>query len=126
MGIAEAMADIALGFSTVLGAGYHSARIITQGEIQHDDGGSIIPGSDVPTYRACSAQVDSATEAMRLSEGFTEQDRRILVLAGTLAGDISTAEQIEFLEGPFVGTWMIESVGRDPAATYHELRGRPA
>lgn len=126
MSIAEAIADIALGFSSVLGVGFHDARIITQGEIEYDDGGSIIPGTGEPIHRSCAAQVDAATEAMRLAEGFTEKDRRILVLAGTLEGEISTDDQIEFLDGPFAGKWMIESVGRDPAATCHELRGRPA
>lgn len=125
MSVQQAFADIALNFSAIFGAGFWDAHVIGKGSPVYDDGGSIVtPG--MPVIRSCSAQVDAATEAMRLAEGFTDQDRRILVLAATIEGDITTAEQIQLLEGPFAGTWAIESVDRDPAAIYFELRGRRA
>ncbi len=123
----QAFSDIGLAFSQAFGGIFWPAQIITQGEIEYDDGGSIIPGTGEPTKRPCQAQVDAATLAMRQTEGFAEKDRRIIVLAATLDGpEITTEDRIEFLEGPFVGLWMIESAVRDTAAAGFELRGRQA
>jgi hypothetical protein len=123
MTVQQAFADIALNFSAIFGAGFWDVHVIGKGTPVYDDGGSIVtPGT--PVIRSCSAQVDAATEAMRLADGFTEADRRILVLSATLDGEITTDERIQILDGPFAGTWGIESVTRDPAAIYWELRGR--
>lgn len=121
-----AFTSIAMAFQGAFGAPFWNARIVTQGTIEYDDGGSIIPGSGVPTYRTCKAQVDVATVAMRQADGFVEADRRIIVLGSTLAGDIGTNDKIEFLEGPFAGMWLIQASQRDPAVIGFELRGRPA
>ncbi|PZQ55772.1 MAG: hypothetical protein DI555_07025 [Novosphingobium pentaromativorans] len=122
----QAFADIGLAFSQAFGGIFWPAQIITNTPAEYDDGGSIIvPGGVVK--RPCQAQVDAATLAMRQTEGFAEKDRRIIVLAATLGGpEITTEDRIEFLEGPFVGLWMIESVARDTAAAGFELRGRQA
>lgn len=73
MSMAQALADIALGFSTVLGGPYHDAVAKWTGTPVTDDGGSIVtPGE--PVAKSCSVQVDSATEAMRLQDGFREKD----------------------------------------------------
>lgn len=123
MNIAERMAGIATGVSARLGAGFWPARVVSVGAAEVDAGGSIVtPG--VVTERDCSAMVDAVTEAMRLAEGFTERDVRILVLAGTLAGQITTDDRVEVLAGPNAGAFSVESVGRDPAGLYFELRGR--
>lgn len=124
MDMPSAFAGIGLAFSAVFGGPYWPAQIITQGEIEYDDGGSIIPGSGEPTRRDCMAQVDAATLSMRQAEGFIEKDRRIIVLADTLTGEISTEDRIELLQGPFAGLWGIESVDRDTGAAGLELRGR--
>lgn len=123
MVMAEAFAEIALAISGVLGGPFVAGRVVSIGEVQYDDGGSIIPGSG-PTYRACSLQVDSASEAMRRSEGFAEQDQRILILAAGFDGTVTSDDRVEVLEGPYAGTWGIESVARDPAGAYFEVRGR--
>ncbi len=122
----QAFADIGLAFSQAFGGIFWPAQIITNTPGEIDDGGSIIvPGGVVK--RPCQAQVDAATLAMRQTEGFAEKDRRIIVLAATLDGpEITTEDRIQFLEGPFVGIWMIESVARDTAAAGFELRGRQA
>lgn len=125
MTVQQAFADIALNFSAIFRAGFWDAEVIGQGDPVYDDGGSILTPGTVVT-RSCSAQVDAATEAMRQADGFTEQDRRILVLSATLDGEITAADKIELLEGPFAGEWMIASVTRDPAAVYFECRGRRA
>lgn len=128
MDMAVAFADIGLAFSAAFGGPFHDAQIIRQGVIDYDDGGSIIPGSGAPTLSPCKAQVDAATEAMRAQEGFAEKDRRIIVLAATLEGNVKTSDKIEILNGPaeFVGVWSIEFVGMDTAAAGWELRGRKA
>jgi hypothetical protein len=122
----QAFADIGLAFSQAFGGIFWPAQIITNTTGEIDDGGSIIvPGGVVK--RACQAQVDAATLDMRQADGFAEKDRRIIVLAATLDGpEITTQDRIQFLEGPFVGIWMIESVARDTAAAGFELRGRQA
>lgn len=121
----QAFADIGLAFSAAFGGIFWPSRIITDTPAEWDDGGSIItPGGIV--YRPCQAQVDAATLAMRQTEGFVEQDRRIIVLAATLEGLISTNDRIEILEGPFAALWNIESVSRDTGAAGFELRGRQA
>lgn len=123
MSIADAFADIALGISRATGTGYHDALAKWPGTATYDAGGSIdTPGE--PVELECSAQVDSVTEAMRLADGFTESDMRLLVLAATLAGDLDTSATIEVLAGPHAGTWMIASCDRDPAGIYWECRGR--
>lgn len=124
MDMAAALSEIGLAFNAAFGGPFWPAQIITQTALEYDDGGSIIPGTGSPTLRSCMAQVDAATEAMRLQEGFGEKDRRIIVLAGTLEGEITTADAIEILEGPFAAVWSVEFVGRDTAAAGWELRGR--
>lgn len=123
--LAAAFAQVAGLVSGVAGGPYYPARIVSAAEPTFDDGGSLIP-APVPAYRACQAQVDAATESMRQSEGFTEKDQRILVLAAGLTGDITTDDQIEVAAGPSAGTWLIQSVARDPLAIYFDLRARPA
>lgn len=125
MDIPAAFADIALGFSSVMGGPYHAARIVNAGEPIFDSGGSIVtPGT--PTQRTCMAQVDTAGERMRAQDGFAEGDMSILVLASTLAGAISTDDRVEVLAGPHTGTYSIESVARDSVGIGFELRGRKA
>jgi hypothetical protein len=61
---------------------------------------------------------------MRLAEGYTDRDMRLLVLAATLDADMDTSATVEVLEGPHAGKWMVSSVDRDPAGVYWECRGR--
>lgn len=125
MDIPAAFADIATGFSAVMGGPYHAARILGSSEPVFDTGGSIgTPGT--PTSRTCMAQVDTAGERMRAQDGFAEGDMSILVLASTLAGAISTDDRVEVLAGPHTGTYSIESVARDSVGIGFELRGRKA
>lgn len=125
MSIAQAMADIALSMSAATGAGFHDALAKWPGTPVYDDGNSIVtPGT--PIQKTCSAQVDGVTERMRLAEGFTEKDVRILVLVATLDGELDTSAKIEVLAGPHAGLWMIDMTDRDTAGVYWECRGRAA
>lgn len=125
MAIADAFASIALSVSAAIGAGFHSAVARWPGTATFDDGGSIaVPGT--PVEKTCSAQVDAATEAMRLQEGYRDTDVRLLVLAATLDGELDTNASVELLAGPHAGAWSLESVTRDPAGLCWEARGRRA
>lgn len=82
-----------------------------------DDGEGSLTASE--TEYACRAQVDEATEAMRASAGYTDTDRRIMVLAATLPAKPTTDDAIT------VGgqRYNIGSVSADPANSHWVLRG---
>ena len=122
MSVAEAFADIALGISAATGAGFHAAKAKWPGTPVMAGGSIVTPGT--PVSKDCSVQVDAATEAMRLAEGYQDRDMRLLVLAATLDGDLDTSATINVLAGPHAGEWMIASVDRDPCGVYWECRGR--
>lgn len=123
MTIAQAFANIALGFSRAGLGAFYDAKAKWPGTPVMDTGGSIVtPGT--PVEKDCSVQVDYVTEAMRSADGFTEKDMRLLVLASTLDGNLDTDARIEVLDGPHAGTWMLASCDRDPCGVYWECRGR--
>ena len=125
MDMAATFASIATGFSSAFGGPFVSARLHHAGSPVIDDGGSIVtPGT--ATARTCTAQVDVATDAMRLQDGFVEGDVRIIVLSDGLTGPITTDERCEIMSGIFAGMYSVESVGRDTAGIGFELRGRAA
>lgn len=70
----------------------------------------------------CRAQVDSATEAMRASAGYTDTDRRILVLTDTLAVVPDTDCEIAVRGDRYA----IASVVADPAFSHWDMRGQRA
>jgi hypothetical protein len=100
------------------------ARILSQGKMAFDNGGSIIPSQTSPWLRDCVVQVDSADTAMRSQQGFAETDRRMIVPAGSIQGPISTDMRIEVRSGPFAGMWSIEAMAQNAAASQWVLRGR--
>ena len=78
--------------------------------------------------RACRVQVDRATERMVGTEGYTDTDRSIYILASSVeggAGDIDTDADVEVLEGPYAGEIfkLAAPIDRDPAAAYVLARG---
>lgn len=109
-----------------MGGPFVGAKITSPGTPVRDDGGSALPGTGTPTERTCSVQVDVCTEAMRASEGYRDRDVRILVLAGTIDGAVTTSQKVVILSGEHAGTWSIESADRDPAGLGWDLRGRRA
>lgn len=123
--MAEVFAQKALAISAMYGGPYYDAIIKSPGEAVYDDGGSIITAGD-ETLRTCQAQVDDATQDMRREEGFVEGDVRILVLASTLSGAVTTDDRIEILGGANIGEWLIQTISRDSFGIYFELRGRRA
>jgi hypothetical protein len=113
--LAAAIGGIARRVSAVMGGPYSAARIVEPGRAGRS-----------ARHRPCSAQVDAATEAMRLGD-FTEEDRRILVLRDGLDGEVTTDDRIRILAGPYAGSlWaIVPPVASDPVAAYYELHGRP-
>ena len=126
--LGDAFASIAAAVSATYGGPFFAGKVHTVSETVYDDGGSIAdPGVEVE--RDCMVQVDAVTEAMRGERGFSEEDVRLLVIG--LAGDLNTDAVVEVLPGPnvpadHVGSWSIQSVGRDPLGVYRECRGRKA
>lgn len=77
------------------------------------------------TVLACRASVDRATERMVATEGYTDTDRAIYILATSLAGNVATDDEITLLEGPYSGTAfkLASPIDRDPAGAYWLARG---
>lgn len=121
MNMPAAFAKIALAVSAKVGGPYVAANLITS-TITQDEGGDTTKVDGPP--RGCSVQVDVVTDAMRQAVGFTERDVRILVLAASLSGGVTTDDRVEVQAGPHAGTFQIASINRDPAGVYWELRGQ--
>lgn len=120
---AAAFESIAAGFSAALDGPYHAAIVLTSTDAIYDDGGSIVTPGDV-LERECLCQVDSVPEAMRQSDGYTDQDVRLLIIK--LDGSLDTDAEVEVTAGPHAGRYSVQSVTRDPLAVYRECRGRRA
>ena len=86
-----------------------------------DAGGSIVAPAEPLSY-ACSVQFDSATQAMRATEGFLETDMRLLVL--TFDRPLDTAAGIMVAAGEHAGPWQLLSCQRDPVGIGWDCRGR--
>jgi len=95
---------------------------VTQRVQTTDDRGNL---RNEATDRPARVQVDAATERMRQSEGYTADDRALLVLAASLNGDLQTDCLVTVHEGPYQGaTFRVASpVDRDPCAAYWSARG---
>lgn len=125
---AEAFAAIAQGFSASFGGPFYPGKLHWPGSPVYDDGGSIVtPGA--PVEHDCMVQIDAVTEAMRLQEGFTEKDVRIIILAPALARPVDTDAEVEVLPGPavpvqHVGRWSIQSETMDAVGCAFDGRGR--
>lgn len=117
------------GLAAVFGAAfsglYLPGRLVLPETPEYDDGGSIIPGAG-PELIDCRVQVDSVTESMSQAEGYTDRDVRLLILSAGLASAVTTDCEVDVLEGPHAGRWMVASVDRDPAGAYFDCRGRRA
>ena len=123
MRIADQLASIALSVSARVGAGYWPARALSETAPVFDAGGSIVtPGNSM--QRDCRVQLDVVTESMRLQDGFTEGDIRLLVLAATLSGDLNTDARIQITSGPHAGVYSLQSCALDVAASHWDCRGR--
>ena len=103
-------------FGAALGGVYLPATLHRVTLVRARGGSTSESVVDVP----CRAQVDRADEAMRGAAGATGRDMRILVLAASLAGTITSDDRIS------VGgqLYAISGVERDPAGAIFDLRGQ--
>jgi hypothetical protein len=109
---------IAAAFAGVFGGIYLDGSLYRLVEAADDGMGGGADSGFAPA-EAVKVQIDQATQAMRSSEGYVEDDVRILMLAHGVA---SPDTDCEIAAG---GTrYMVETVATDPAGGYFELRGR--
>ena len=117
------MEGIARGFSGMVAGGWWDAMHIVETAATYDSGGSIVAAGTASEVE-CLAQVDVATQAMRLDADFQETDVRLLVMGVTY---LNIGERVEMAAGPNNGTvYVLRSAVRDPAGVGWECRGRAA
>lgn len=124
MSLATAFASIAGQVSAVAGVPFVDAIVMSLGQPEHDAGGDVIPNTGAPTRRPCRAQFTTCTEQMRRADGYTSKDMRILILAGTIDGEITTEDRINVASGKYAGIWQIQSAGSDSGGIGWDIRGR--
>lgn len=103
-------------FGAALGGLYLPATLHRVMQTRVRGGSTVETVVDLP----CRAQIEGASEAMRAAAGATERDVRIFVLASSLAGPVTTADQIS-LAGQ---RYAIAAVARDPAGALFDLRAQ--
>lgn len=117
----QAFSRIATGFAGIAGGPFTDATVTWPGTPTMDAGGSIT-SAGTPVVKTCKAQIDAATQAMRLAEGFLETDVRILVLVASLDGTLDTQAKVTRAGV----TYSLLSCTLDPAGVGYECRGRVA
>jgi len=104
---------------------FHPGRIWWPGDSEYDDGGSIVALGNSVEY-PCMVQIDVVTESMRLQDGFTEKDVRLIVLAPGLERAVDTDATVEVLAGPHAGSWSVQGQSLDSVGCAFDGRGRAA
>ncbi len=119
-----AFASLASAVAGITGASFHDGAIISQVTPGHyDDDGVYVPGSPA-TSRPCKVQIDTATEAMRQSDGYADGGVRFLILSASFTGTLDTDASLTIADGPFAGSWAVSSLQRDPAGIGWTRKGR--
>jgi hypothetical protein len=113
------------GLARIMGAAfgstYLSATLHRALPAVRDAGGSVTNAgqfADMP----CRAMFELVAEELNVRDNVVDQAQRIFVLAASLTGPITPADQIT-LAGQ---RYQVVSVDRDPALAYWDLRGRLA
>lgn len=121
MGLADSLArTLAAGVAPL----YDAATLWRPVEAETDAGGSVVDGSGGWTAVPVMAQVEAATAAMRLAQGYAATDVRILVLARRPDGRTVPAISTDCEITARGRRYQIASVQLDAAGAYYELRGR--
>lgn len=86
--------------------------------ITEDAGGS---QTVTDTRQDIKVQTDGVTEAMRVADGYTDDDVRLIVLTGGLNGPITTDDKIIDGRGD---TWSVSMPSLDACGSHWEIRGQ--
>lgn len=96
-------------------AGIYLPATLHRNAVTYDAAGN--PTASATDYE-CRAQIDDMNEAMRAQAGYTERERRILVLQASL-GVLPTTDDEITVKGD---KYAIMAVNSDPAESYYALR----
>lgn len=88
-----------------------------------DEGGSWVEPADPVPPIPIKVQTDGVTEAMRVADGYTDDDVRLIVLTGGLSGPITTDDKIIDGRGD---TWSVSMPSLDACGSHWEIRGQKA
>lgn len=105
--IAEALNDV-----------FRDGVLKVPGAPTSDGQGGWVPGN--PTSHPCKALVDDYSDFRRSASGIPAHDRKIIILAATLAVSPSVGHTIHVESRD----WQIINLSRDPAAATWEAQGR--
>lgn len=105
-------------FGSVFGSFYLSGTLV-QSTYTYDEGGSIIASDD--TTQPVKVQQDAVTEAMRATGGYSQNDKRFIILQSGVTGRLDGDCKLIF-EGV---TYMLRSPEQDPARSYWAVRAVP-
>lgn len=108
-------------FGELLSPLYLPAVLRRQGNT-YDEGGKLRRGGEPAD---CLVQVDRCTERMVATEGYTDTDQAIYILASSLEGGVDTDCEVTPAKGPYAGVTfkLAAPIDRDPATAYHLARG---
>lgn len=104
-------------FASVFAPLYLPATLYRRADV--DDGSGTV--TVTWTGEAVRAQLDSATQAMRMTPGYTDEDMAIYILASGIS-PVTTDCEIT-IKGQ---RWAIASITQDPAGAYFLCRGQRA
>lgn len=115
--------DMAAAFGEIFGGEFLPGQLLpyTLGQTPNTAALTETPGDPIP----CSYQPERTTQRMREREGYTDKDRRYLVLqAGTGGAQLTTDWDVVDQAGV---AWSVVAVNAiDPAGAYWDLHTRPS
>ena len=95
--------------------GIYLPATLHKGTIAYDEAGNpTSTGTDYP----CRAMIDDMSEVARGQAGYTEKERRIMVLADSLDVEPTTSDEIT-VKGE---RYAVMDVNSDPAESYYSMR----
>lgn len=115
--------DIASIFGAALSGLYPSGLLHRDGTGPIYDSEGNITGYDGGADIPIKVQRDACTYAMRQSDGYSDRDVALIILAAGLAVAPTTDSQVTDGDG---ARWMVASVERDAAGSHFICRGRRA
>jgi hypothetical protein len=104
-------------FGTVFGLFYLDATLIRVTFVGDSEGS----GTETTTEEPVKVQQDAVSEIVRAQAGYSQDERRFLILQSGVTGPLDGGCRLVF-EGV---TYMLSSPEQDPARSYWAVRGVP-